>query len=329
MSKVTGNKIFFRYLILALGWVMLSSGGMAGVVPYPSGRLTLICPWAEGGGTDRIAREVAQLLELELKQPVDVIDRIGDNGLTGFMAGANAEPNGYSLVMLTAEISIWHWLEVTTLDYQEFQPIAMVNRDSAAILVRADAPWKNFKELQRTIKDKPGTLRASGAPKGGIWHIAMLGWLNKNSSKSDAIQWIVSQGAEPGLQKLITGQVDLVICSLPEANALLAEGKVRALAVMAPRREKYYPNIPTLKENGIVFSQATFRGIGAPLGTPPDVVKLLERKLAKIIKSPAFIEFMEHNKFGRNYLTAADFLKILKTNDQVFEKLIKRYHISN
>ncbi|HYH02931.1 MAG TPA: tripartite tricarboxylate transporter substrate binding protein, partial [Bacillota bacterium] len=274
MSTNLWKKRIFRIICLCLLSFSINQAAVAVVAKspvYPAQAIDLICPWAEGGGSDRVARQLAQCLEAELKQPVKVVNRAGGGGVVGHMAGATAEPDGYTLLMLTTEIAMMHWTGLTVLDYRSFIPIALINFDPAAILVREDSKWDKLEELIKTVKAKPGQLHASGTAKGGIWDICMTGWLIASGLKENAIQWVASYGAEPALRKLTTGQVEIVICSLPEADSLIKAGKVRALAVMNGKRDTRYPEVPTLQEKGYSFANGAFRGIAVPIGTSPEI----------------------------------------------------------
>ncbi|MET0192190.1 MAG: tripartite tricarboxylate transporter substrate-binding protein, partial [Hyphomicrobiaceae bacterium] len=100
---------------------------------FPERPVTLIVPWAAGGGTDAVARYIASALEKELGQPVNVINRTGGNGVVGHAAIAGATPDGYTIGLITLEINMMHWVGLTELTYEAYTPLALVNADPAAI----------------------------------------------------------------------------------------------------------------------------------------------------------------------------------------------------
>ena len=106
---------------------------------YPSRPITLIVPWAAGGGTDAIARIIGSLLEKELGQPINVVNRTGGNGVVGHTAIASSAPDGYTLGMITVEISMLHWTGLTALTPRDYAPIALMNIDPAGVTVRGDS----------------------------------------------------------------------------------------------------------------------------------------------------------------------------------------------
>ena len=129
-------------------------------------------PWGAGGGTDATARIIGSLLEKELGQPVNVVNRTGGSGVVGHAAIASAAPDGYTIGLATVEIGMMHWQGLTELTGARTRRSALVNADPAGIQVRADAPYKNVSDLLAAIKANPGKFKASGTGQGGIWHLA-------------------------------------------------------------------------------------------------------------------------------------------------------------
>ena len=234
---------------------------------YPSRPITLIVPWGAGGGTDATARIVGTLLEKELGQPVNVVNRTGGNGVVGHSAIATAAPDGYTLGMITVEISMMHWAGLTQLTPTDYTPIALMNIDPAGVTVRADSPYKNLNDLVNAVKANPGKFKASGTGQGGIWHLALAGMLKDLKIENSAVPWVPSNGAAPAMNDLAAGGIEMVTCSLPEARALIDAGKARPLAVMASQPSALYPNVPTLKSaTGSNWAIGAWRGIAAPKG---------------------------------------------------------------
>jgi len=290
---------------------------------YPIRPITLIVPWAAGGGTDRISRMVAVLLERELGAPVTVVNRTGGGGAVGHTAGATATPDGYTITMVTVEIAMMHWLGLAKVNYKDFRPVALLNFDPAGISVSATAPWKTYRELHEYIRANPGKLKASGTAAGGIWDLARAGWLKTAGFPTDAVRWVPSTGAAPALAELVAGGVDIVTASLPEAAPLIAAGKVRPLAIMADKRDPMFPDVPTLKELGINWSLGAWRGIAVPKFTPTNVVNVLEKALAKVVENPEFKDFMQKNGFGILYKPAKEFAKFMEEQDRLMGQLMK------
>ncbi|ONG56005.1 ABC transporter substrate-binding protein [Pseudoroseomonas deserti] len=284
---------------------------------YPARPLQLICPWGAGGGTDATARIVAALLEKELGQPVNVVNRTGGSGVVGHAAIASANPDGYSIGIITVEIAMMHWQGLTELTHANYTPLGLVNRDAPGVQVSASSPYKDIKALAEGIKaSPPGRLKASGTGQGGIWHLALVGWLQAMGLKPDHVRWVPSNGAAPGMQDLVAGGIDIVPCSIPEARAMLDAGRARSLAIMSPQRDPQFPDIPTLKESlGVDYQTAVWRGIGGPLKLPAEISARLTAALEKVYKSEQYAEFMKSRGFGMDWADGAGFGRVMAETD--------------
>jgi tripartite-type tricarboxylate transporter receptor subunit TctC len=305
-----------RRSLLALVGGALALTLSAAHAAYPERPITLIVPWGAGGGTDATARIIGSLLEKELGQPVNVINRIGGSGVVGHQAIASSAPDGYTIGLITVEIGMMHWQGLTELNGASYTPIGLVNADPAGLQVRADAPYKDVKDLVAAIKANPGKLKSSGTGQGGIWHLAIAGMLKDMGVDPTASPWVPSNGAAPGLQDLVAGGVEIVPCSLPEARSLIDAGKVKSLAVMDAKRAALYPNLPTLKEaTGSGWTMAAWRGIAAPKGIPAEARDKLVATIKKIVASKDYTDFMAQRGFGVIYEGPDEFAKFMAKSD--------------
>jgi tripartite-type tricarboxylate transporter receptor subunit TctC len=283
---------------------------------YPQRPVQVIVPWGAGGGTDATARIIATLLEKELKQPFSVVNRTGGSGVVGHDAIAKAAPDGYTIGMITVEITMMHHVGLTPLKHTDYTPIGLVNADPAGITVRADSPYKSTKDLLAAIKANPGKLKASGTGQGGIWHLAIAGLLKEQGIDPGALPWVPSQGAAPGMQDLVAGGVDVVSCSLPEARAMIDAGKARPLAIMDAKPPALYPKVPTLKaELGSNWEIAAWRVIAAPKGIPAEAQKTLTTALKKVYDSKEYKDFMASRGFGVIWADPAGTTKYMAASD--------------
>ena len=283
---------------------------------YPQRPVQLIVPWGAGGGTDATARIIATLLEKDLKQPFNVVNRTGGSGVVGHDAIARAAPDGYTIGLITVEITMMHHVGLTQLKYTDYTPIGLVNADPAAINVRSDSPYKSVKDLLAAIKANPGKMKASGTGQGGIWHLAIAGLLKQQGIDPNALPWVPSNGAAPGMQDMVAGGVDVVPCSIPEARPMIDAGKARALAIMDANPPALYPNVPTLKkELGSDWAIAAWRVIAAPKGIPADAQKTLVSALKKVYDSKEYKEFMASRGFGVVWADPAGTAKFMAASD--------------
>jgi tripartite-type tricarboxylate transporter receptor subunit TctC len=283
---------------------------------YPNRPITLIVPWGAGGGTDAVARIIAALLEKDLGQPVNVVNRTGGNGVVGHSAIATAAPDGYTLGMITVEISMMHWAGLTQLNPTDFTPLGLMNIDPAAVTVRADAPYKTLDDLVKAVKANPGKFKASGTGQGGVWHLALAGMLKDLKVDVSAAPWVPSNGAAPAMNDLAAGGIEFVTCSLPESRALIDAGKARPLAIMANAPSALYPQVPTLKSlTGSDWTIGAWRGIAGPKGMPADVQAKLVAALKKIYEGKDYQTFMAGRGLGMIYADGKGFEQFMAKGD--------------
>jgi tripartite-type tricarboxylate transporter receptor subunit TctC len=285
---------------------------------YPTRPVQVICPWGAGGGTDATARIVAALLEKDFGQPFNVVNRTGGSGVVGHSAIATSAPDGYTIGMITVEIAMMHWQGLTDLTPQSYTPLALLNEDPPGVQVRADSPYKTVKELADAIKAAPaGKFKASGTGQGGIWHLALVGWLTAMGLKPDHVPWVPSNGAAPAMQDLAAGGIDVVTCSVPEAKSMIDAGKAKSLAVMAAERNPQFKDVPTLKEAmGIDYKTGAWRGIAAPKGLPAPIATKLTAALKKVYDSKEYKDFMSSRGFGTIWGDAAQYTSFMDNADK-------------
>jgi tripartite-type tricarboxylate transporter receptor subunit TctC len=259
---------------------------------------------------------IGSLLEEELGQPVNVVNRTGGSGVVGHSAIANAAPDGYTLGIVTVEIGMMHWSGLTELTGADYTPIALYNYDPAGLQVSVDSPWETAQDVLDAVAAEPGEHKGSGTGQGGIWHLALAGMLDKAGIAPDAAPWVPSQGAAPGLQELAAGGVDIVTCSVVEATALMDAGKVKSLAVMDSQRLDAFPDVPTLEEaTGLDWQLSAWRGLAGPKDMPDDVVATLSAAFEKAYQSDQFQEFMKGRGFGLVWKPGPEFAEWMAESD--------------
>lgn len=289
--------------ISALGLVP----GAAWAADYPTRPITMVVPWGAGGGTDATARMISALLERKLGQPVNVVNRTGGAGVIGHSAIATADADGYTLGLVTVEIAMMHHMGLTPLTHADYTPLGLMNADSPAVTVGTSSGYADIAALTEAIRaSEPGTFTASGTSQGGIWHLALVGWLQELGLAPDHVTWVPSEGSAPAMQDLIAGGVDIVTVSLAETKAMVDAGRAVNLALMGSERAASHPDLPTLSEaGGGDFALATWRGVAGPRDLPQDIADKLSAALAEIAVDPEFTEFMDSRGFAISYLDPA------------------------
>lgn len=321
-SRLGLRKGFLVAVTVAAFVFTFASGAQAA---WPDRPITLIVPWGAGGGTDIVVRSLAAAMEKDLKQPINVVNRTGGSGLVGHSALATAAPDGYTIGTINVDLCQLVSKGLTDLTYNRFTQIALINSEAAGLVVQAESPFKNAKDLLDAIKAKPAnTYKASGTGTGGIWHLAFAGWLFKAGVDPNKVPWVPSAGEGPSLKDLATGSIDVVTPPLTTALTLIRAGKVRALANMDDKRFAELPDVPTLKEaTGIDWKIYTWRMIGAPAGLPADLKGKLEAAVRKAFDSKEFTEFMDSRGFSKTWKNSAESREFHKEQDKSIGEIMK------
>jgi len=307
----------------ALALAVLTGPALA---EYPERPITMIVPWAAGGGTDAVGRMLAQEMQKTLGQPVNVVNREGAGGIIGHTAMIDADADGYTIGLATAEITTYAAIGSSSISPDGMSAIALVNFDASAFNVAAGSPWQTAKDALADIGANPGKYKASGFPVGAAYHLAFAGFMQANGVDPTALTVVPSQGAAPGFQELVSGGVEVVPSSLPEAQPMRDAGLVKTLAVLSQDRLSSYPDVPTAEEaTGTASVGGTWRGVVAPKDTDPAIIAKLEMATKAAYDSDAFQDFMKNRGFGVRYLPSGEFGAFMtdaaKTNASVIEAL--------
>lgn len=297
---------------------------------YPEKPIQLIVPWSAGGGTDAVARQLANGLQEELGQTVNVVNRTGGAGVVGHTVMANAEPDGYTLGLVTAEITTYRHIGSSQVSYEDLSPIALINLDAAAFNVSAESDWEDLDSALQDIEANPNEYTVSGSAPGAAYHLAFAGFLNQQGIDPNTVSLVPSEGAAPGLQELAAGGVDFVFSSLPEAESMRSAGRVKTLAVFANERLEAFPDIPTAEEvTGDEWAAGTWRGLIGPAGLPDDVVNTLAEAAEAVYGSDAFQDFMTNQGFGMQWEGPDGFHDFMAESDKNNAEIIDKLGLAN
>ncbi len=291
---------------------------------FPNKPIELVVPYQPGGGTDALARAFADASRKFIQQSIVVVNKPGAGGAIGWQEVINAKPDGYKLAVLTVELLTLPHLGLAKFKYDDFQPIAQLNADPAAITVKAEAPWNTIEEFLAEAKKKPDSVRVGNSGNGSIWHLAAAALEDKTGTKFNHIPF---QGAAPAVLALMGGHIEAVAVSPAEVTTYVQAGKLKTLMVMADKRVKGFEKVPTAKEKGIDLSIGTWRGLGAPKNTPPEVMAKLRDLAAKTAAEPAMHEVMDKQNLGYVYTDGAAFKETLAKDDAYFKGLITRLNL--
>jgi tripartite-type tricarboxylate transporter receptor subunit TctC len=281
---------------------------------YPKKGISVICPWSAGGGTDACLRAFSEALGKDLGVTLTVDNQTGGGGILGHQAIADADPDGYTLGMITFEISTYKKLGTSDLTWENYDPLCRVNTDAAAVTVNAKWAEENgITDLAGFIdycKAHPGEVQMGGSSNASVWHIA--GGYLMQATGIDIQMITYQEGAATAVQNAAGGFIQGVTVSLAEARSFIESGDLICLGVMDEERNASFPDVPTCKEQGYDITYFTQRGMAIPKGVDPAIKARLEEACAKAIEDPDFVEFMNNNGQTIAYLNSADYSDFLK-----------------
>jgi tripartite-type tricarboxylate transporter receptor subunit TctC len=308
----------------ALAALMLATAAGPALAQYPDHPITMIVPWSAGGGTDATGRIIATMLEEKLGQPINVVNRTGGGGIVGHQELKDAAPDGYTIGIITTELSMYKAVGSADLTYADYTLLGLYNADPSAVFVKAESPYKTIEDLAEAIKADPAKIKASGANYGGLNHLSWVSLVYLLGAPADKAFWVPTDGAAPSLQLLAAGAIDVDVAQFPEAQPMVDAGEVRPLAFLGNEPDPKHPDVPAVKQAlGIDFAIAGWRGVGAPKGIPDDVRETLSSALAEVVASDEFKTFMDSRNYGVVWAGGADFEDYLKTRGEAFDAAIK------
>ena len=282
-----------------LAVVLCAVGPATAADKFPTKPITVICPWSPGGGTDRTARFISDLLSKRSRCSGQCSQQDWWRWSSRFFGRCNARPDGYTITNLTFEIGGLKWMGYAPITPVEFKPLVQFNEDASAVIVGKNSSYNSVKDLLEDIKAKPaGTFQFSGCGIGTVWDLARIGMMNDYGMNPNQVKFIPTKGAAPAVTELMGGHVDVITCSYPEASPQIEAGNLKALAIMAPERNPQFNDVPTLKEQGIDWSYGTWRGFAVPKDTPDEIANVLIKAYENIFASQEFLDFMNKNGFG-------------------------------
>jgi putative tricarboxylic transport membrane protein len=311
------SKSVILTLLLVAGLLGLAS--IAHAQDYPSKAISLVVPYPAGGRTDLTARAVAQFLKAELGQPVVVVNKPGASGVIGAKEVAGATPDGYTLGLFSTGFLTAQYMVPTPTNVAEYEFVALVNMDPAAIAVPRSREWKTLKDLVGYGRDHPGVLRV-GINAGSSAHIFAAAFMDK--AKLDVIYVPFRGGGERSVA-LAGGHIDVDFDIVAPMKPMVDSNKIRVLAIASNKRAEEYPDIPTMAESGVNLAISSWHGVFAPRGTSKEVLSRLSRALEHVCGNAEFIAYMRRLLLGVQYLDAKGFREFFAENDRINLALIR------
>ncbi|MGH7470249.1 MAG: Bug family tripartite tricarboxylate transporter substrate binding protein [Cupriavidus necator] len=314
-----------KWLALLLGAALAAP---VSAQQWPAKPVHLIVPYPPGGNVDVAARVIAVELGKQLAQPVIVDNKSGAGGLIAGDFVAKADPDGYTLFMAANGPLLYAPTIYGRPAYQwnkNFAPVSSVTFTPLVVQVNPSVPAKTMPELIALAKAKPGALTMASPGAGTTNHL-----LSEMLQRVTGARWMTVhyKGNAPAMNDLLGGQVQFSLDQVSVAQPFIKQGQTRALAVVAPKRVPWLPDVPTLDEQGIAgIDGQTFTGLLAPARTSPQVISTLSAALRKVLQDPAIVKKLYDIGTEARWMSPQDFHAYLEKEESTWMPIIKSANI--
>jgi tripartite-type tricarboxylate transporter receptor subunit TctC len=295
---------------------------------YPDKPIHVVVPFAVGGGSDTVTRAVMHKVSEAVGQPIVIENKPGAGGMIGLGEVAHAKPDGYTLGMAGAGISLRHQTAEKTSASQvpELDAVAPMASSPMALVASHTAPGKTAVEVFAWARNNPATPLAIGAPGIGTAH--HLAGLLLAAYQGITLTHVPYKGTSEVLQDVAGGQIDLGLVGLGGALPLAHAGKIKVLGVVAVKRSSIAPDVPTLAEGGVVGFDATYWfDISGPKGMPKPVIDRLRAEISKAVQDPDVREALKKGGFEPMVMTPAEYDRAVRDYTTTWSAVMHKYNI--
>ena len=287
---------------------------------FPTKPVELTVLFGAGSAADLLARKLAELAAKDLGQPVPVVNRTGAGGAIGYTHVKGQPADGHAVVWNSNSISTAYHAGNMKLDYTAFAGVAALTSEPVSLAVKADAPWKDLRELLAHAKVHPGQVRIGNSGRGSFTHLAAVALENRAGVKLTHVPF----GRELAVTTVLGDKIEASVQLPAEIMTQVTGRQVRVLAVSGEKRLASLPEVPTFKESGVDLAMALWRGIAAPKGTPAEAIARLERAFVSAAQSPEYREFAARMGAAVEVMGARDFDRFMAADDREIAALMEQ-----
>ena len=306
--------------LLALGLIATAAHAQT----YPEKPIRMVIPFPPGGGTDILARLVAQKLTEANKWTVVPENKAGAGGTLGITEAAKGKPDGYDMVMGQKDnlvVGPWMYKSLPWNPVKDFTAVAHVAWSPVIIATSANSKYKTLADVVAAAKAAPDTITYGSPGNGTTIHLAGDQFEKAAGIK---LRHIPYKGSNPALMDALAGNVDLLVSSVPSAMAQVKAGKLRPLAVTSAKRSTSLPDVPTVAESGFKgFDMSTWYGLMMPAGTPAPVVNQMNDAVNKLLATPEMQKAIQDQGAEPLAMTPEAFTQQLQRDYQGMEKIVR------
>ena len=310
----------FRKIAAAVLAAAALAGPAAAQEQYPSKPVEFIVPWSPGGGSDTLMRIVSNNIEPHLGQPMPVINMPGVGGTVGLKEAAARDPDGYTVAQIHEGLPVANVTGLTELNWNDFDPVALMTASPQFVVVNADRPYETFEEFIEYARENPGEIRF-GVTLGGVPHLhaAMI-----EDAFDVEFSYVGYEGTGERIRALVGGNLDAAIGDIASAGQFVENGDLRFLAHGYPERLDQAPDVPTLQELGADLELMVTRGIVMPEGSPQEARDTLEQALDELSQDETFVQQLRNAGAEVQFRGQQEYEEYLSNLDATIQRLADR-----
>jgi tripartite-type tricarboxylate transporter receptor subunit TctC len=308
--------------LIAIGLSTIASIGNAAALDYPTRPVRFVVGYPPGGATDILARLIGQRLSEKLGQQFVIENKPGAGNNIGTEAVVNAEPDGYTILLVNPanyiNASLYGNLKFNFV--RDIAPVASFNRVPNVLTVNKDVPAKTVAEFIAYVKANPGKVNMASSGNGTSVHLSGEMFMAMSDTK---MQHVPYRGAAPAITDMLGGQVQVIFDNMPSIIQHIRAGSLRALAVTTAARSPQLPDVPTVADTVPGYEASALFGVGAPKKTPPDVIEKLNKEINAVLAEPAIKARLIELGGEPLVSTPEDFGKMIVAETEKWEKVVK------
>ena len=318
------KKILALTLIVLMACSLAACGGSNSA--YPSKQITLVCPLAAGGGSDAVSRLYAAALEKEIGVSVVVENKPGAGAGIGLEAIAAADPDGYTIGYIPAEVTTVEAMGNATVTPEDFDFLCTAMKISAMVCVPADSEWNTLDEFIAAAQKNPGSITIGTAGVGNAYELGLRAMMKSAGIELNVVNF--SGGTAEAITAMLGGNVQSCTAGTAEALSYVESGQFKLLCNLSAERSPIFPDCPTATELGYACNGGSWGAFGAPAGTPAEVLEVLRKASKAVMASEEFKATLAERGFDEYNIDPAQFVDDAKEMYTTNSGIIKEFNLS-
>lgn len=277
-----------------------------GAEKYPGKTITVTIPFSGSGAANVIYRALFEITKKYLGQPLVVVNKAGSGGAVGWTLVQAMKPDGYNLAYGSNSLFLHTHRTKGTLNYLNFVPIVRLNETPCALSVNKASGWNTLGDFIKAAKARPGKFRVGNAGAGAFYDLCTYQFEKITGTKLVHVPY---KGGPIAATALLGGHIESTMLSTADLSNVYSTGKIKIIGLASAKRDPLFPDVSTMREQGVNLNMALWRGLIAPKGLAKEKIAVLEKAFAQATRDPEYVEFMKKRNFSNDFVSHAEFSK--------------------